>query len=164
MRRFGLMGPALAVSVVFGMSAAAAAVPSQLPEHAAAKVAGAQAKAAAAAEDFASDKARGQAGDKRTGLDRAAEVSSSWQFSGTDKPGSGNGRALGVGRSQAVHEALARGQSPSSLENHGEAVSAVSHEMRDAFERMKNKRDDHPGRGKSQSTDEDQAGTDRPDG
>lgn len=144
---------AMMMSVVLAMAAVATAAPADLPENAAATVAEAQARAAAAASEYAADKARGRDDNKTTGLARAAEVSSSWRFTGEDKPGNGNGRGLGQGRAQAVHEALANGESPSSLDRHGEAVSAAAHEMRDAFERMKNKPDEHPGNGKGKAKD-----------
>ncbi|NIU64084.1 MAG: hypothetical protein GWN73_00985, partial [Actinobacteria bacterium] len=91
------------------------------------------------------EKARGGDADKTTGLARAAEVSNSWRFTGAEKPGNGN--ALGVGRSDDVHAALAAGVSPSSLPSHGEAVSAAAREMAQAFNGMKAKPDGHPGKG-----------------
>lgn len=146
---------AMMLSVILAMAAVATATPADLPEDAAATVAEAHARAAAAASEFAADKAGGRDDDKTTGLARAAEVSSSWRFTREDQPGNGNGRGLGQGRAQAVHEALANGESPSSLDSHGEAVSAAAHEMRDAFEGMKNKPDGPPSRGKGKDKDKD---------
>jgi hypothetical protein len=130
--------PLLVIGALAIPAVAVAAMP-QLPDHAAETVAAAHAKATGAAQEFASEKARGLDPDKTTGLARAAQVSSSWRFTGADKPGNGNGKALGVGHSDAVHEALANGQSPSSLENHGEQVSAAAHEMIQAYQTMKNR-------------------------
>ena len=143
MRRLGL---ALVIALM-ALPTVAMAAPPQLPDHAAEKVAAAHAHAQQAAANFAAEKARGHAEDKTTGLARAAEVSNSWRFTGADKPGNGNGRALGAGHANAVHEALAAGQSPASLNSHGKAVSAAAAEMQAAFEKMKTKPDGHPGRG-----------------
>lgn len=130
--------PLLVVGALAFPAAAVAATP-QLPEHAAETVAAAHSRAQVAAQEFAAEKARGHDENKSTGLARAAEVSNSWRFTGEDKPGNGNGRALGVGHSDDVHEALANGQSPSSLESHGKKVSAAAHEMIEAYQTMKNR-------------------------
>ncbi len=143
MRRMG----AIVLAVVLVIPAAAAAAQSGLPDHAAEKVAAAHAQAAEAAQEHAGEKARGQNPDKTTGLARAAEVSKSWKFTGEAKPGNGNGNALGQGRSDAVHEALASGVSPSTLDKHGESVSAAAKEMAAAFKAMKAKPEGHPGQG-----------------
>lgn len=138
MKRIGIL---LAVGVV-AIPAMAIAQTSQLPEHAAARVAEAHAQAVAVAQEMASENARGLDENKTTGLARAAEVSKSWRFTGVDRPGYGNGRALGTRRADAVHEALAAGKSPSSLGSHGESVSAAAHEMVEAFAGMKAKSED----------------------
>lgn len=143
MRRFSML---VAVATLVAPLAATAA-PDGLPAHAVEKVAAAHAHAAAAAQELAAEKARGLDPDKTTGLERAAEVSQSWRFTGAENPGNGNGRALGVGRADAVHAALASGQSPSSLESHGESVSAAAREMGKAFQGLKAKADGHPGKG-----------------
>ena len=143
MRRLGTV---LVVPVLV-LPAVAAAAPSQLPDRAAERVASARTQAAAMAEEFTAEKARGHKEDKTTGLARAAEVSDSWRFTGEKRPGHGNGRALGVGHSDAVQDALANGESPSSLDSHGEAVSAAAHEMKEAFQGMKAKAEGHPGEG-----------------
>lgn len=150
MTQFAVRPVVGAVMIVglLAVPAMAGAVPSQLPEHAAEKVAVAHATAAESASAHAADKARGHDPDKTTGLARAAEVSNSWRFTGETKPGKGNGKGLGVGRAAAVHEALAKGESPSALPSHGQAVSAAAREMRQAFDGMKAKREGHPGRGK----------------
>lgn len=140
------LGTALIVTLL-AMPAAALASPSQLPDHAAEKVAAAQERAAYAASSMAAEKARGRNDDKTTGLARAAEVSNSWKFTGAGKPGNGN--AFGVGRSDDVHAALAAGVSPSSLPSHGEAVSDAAHEMTQAFNGMKAKPESHPGKGQN---------------
>lgn len=126
---------------------AAMATTDRLPAHAAEKVAAAHSHAMSAAKEFAAEKARGLDPNKTTGLERAAEVSQSWRFTGADKPGDGNGRALGVGRADAVHAALANGRSPSSLGSHGEAVSGAAKELSRAFQGLKAKSDGHPGKG-----------------
>jgi hypothetical protein len=141
------------IAFILGVPVAAVAAPTDLPEHAAATVAAAHAQAADAAKGLSADKARGRADDKTTGLARAAEVSNSWRFTGGDKPG--NGKALGVGRSDEVHDALAAGVSPASLESHGEAVSSAAHEMVNAFERMKGKPDGRPGKGRDDPDEDD---------
>jgi hypothetical protein len=148
-RRFRAAGLVLA-SVVLILPVAAAAAPVELPtlpEHAAEKVAAAQAKAAEAAGEMKGEKARGLNPDKTTGLERAAEVSNSWRFTGEPKPGNGNGLALGQGRADLVHAALAAGISPSTLDKHGESVSAAARAMAKAFEGSKAKWDGHPGKG-----------------
>lgn len=143
MRRFII----LVVVATVAAPVAAGATTDRLPDHAAEKVAAAHARAVSVAQDFAAEKARGLDLNKTTGLERAAEVSNSWRFTGAEKPGNGNGRALGVGRADAVHAALANGQSPSSLDSHGEAVSAAAREMSEAFKGLKQKADGHPGKG-----------------
>ena len=137
----------LVVVATLAAPLAAGAASDRLPDHAAEKVAVAQAHAAAAAQELAAEKARGLDPNKTTGLERAAEVSRSWRFTGAEKPGNGNGRALGVGRADAVHAALAQGLPPSSLDSHGEAVSTAAQEMTKAFKGLKEKAEGHPGRG-----------------
>ena len=137
----------LVVLGALAVPAIAVAQPSDLPEQAAARVAEAQSNAAAVAQEMASENARGLSEDKTTGLARAREVSNSWKFTGEDKPGNGNGQALGVGRADAVHAALEVGTSPSDLGSHGETVSAAASEMVVAFDGLKAKDEDHPGRG-----------------
>lgn len=147
----------IAVAALVALPATVLASPPELPEQAAERVAEARANAKDKAEQFANEKARGRDENKSTGLARAAEVSNSWRFTGADKPGNGvgqgngntdnPGKALGAGRAAAVHEALANGESPSDLPSHGEAVSAVAREMGGAYEAMKAKPADHPGKG-----------------
>ncbi len=149
MKRLGIVF----IAAVMAVPAAALAAPTDLPEHAAERVAAAHAHAAETARGLSAEKARGRSDDKTTGLARAAEVSNSWRFTGGEKPG--NGKALGVGQSDAVHAALADGKSPASLESHGQAVSSAAHEMVNAFERMKAKPDGHPGKGQDDPGDDD---------
>lgn len=112
---------------------AAAAPPQDILEQARAGVA----RGRAAVNEAHAD------GEKAVGLERAAAAIEAAAQRKADRAGDefpGNGRALGRGRSAAVHAYLADGLSPSDLPSHGEAVSALAR----ALERL---RTDHPGRG-----------------
>jgi hypothetical protein len=72
------------------------------------------------------DHAKGQPGHA-TGLERAQEAVSKAadKVKGYEKDNPGEGNAYGHGRAAEVHAALAAGISPSTLESHGEKVSAM---------------------------------------
>ena len=143
-----MAGMALAGAVLIVPMAAAAAPADlpDLPEHAAEKVAAAHAKAAEAAGEMKGE-GRGLDPNRARGLDRAKEVSNSWLFTGDPKPGNGNGKALGQGRAEAVHDQLMEGNSPSDLGPHGQEVSQRARAMVKAFTGLKAKWEGHPGKG-----------------
>lgn len=72
------------------------------------------------------DHAQGQPGHA-TGLERAQEAVSKAadKVKGYEKDNPGQGNAYGHGRAAEVHAALAAGISPSTLESHGQRVSAM---------------------------------------
>lgn len=65
--------------------------------------------------------------DHATGLERAQDAVSKAveKVRGYEKDNPGNGNAYGHGRAAEVHTALAAGISPSTLESHGQKVSAM---------------------------------------
>lgn len=137
---------ACAVLIVPLAAAAAPAELPDLPDHAAEKVAAAHAKAAKAVGEMKGD-GRGLDPDRARGLERAAEVSNSWIFTGDTKPGEGKGPVSSQGRAQDVHAALAAGLSPSQLDVDGDLMSERGKGLAKAFTGLKAKWDGHPGKG-----------------
>ncbi len=108
------------------------------------------ASAAATAMLHVEGEGRGLDPDRARGLERAAEVSKSWKFTGEEKPGKGpkidkEPKTNGSARSQQVHEALAAGLSPSAV--HNPNIDKPGGEVASAFNKFKAKRENHPGKG-----------------
>lgn len=108
------------------------------------------ASSAAAAMLQAEGEGRGLDPDRARGLERAAEVSKSWKFTGEPKPGKGPKADKGPNenisaRAQQVHEALAAGLSPSAV--HNPDIDKPGGEVASAFNKFKAKRENHPGKG-----------------
>ncbi len=137
-RRVATVGISWALAMALAVPAVFATPPENVLERARQAVA----KGQQAANDLADVGGAGSE-QKAKGLENAsaaieAAVARQADREGTEFPG--NGRALGRGHSELVHQYLARGMSPSELPSHSEAVSALA----SAYEKVKA---DHPGQG-----------------
>ena len=132
----------LGISWALAMALAAPAVFATPPESVLERARLAVAKGQQAANDLADVGGVGSE-QKAKGLENAsaaieAAVARQADREGTEFPG--NGRALGRGHSELVHQYLAAGGSPSELSSHSKAVSVLA----SAYEKLKA---DHPGQG-----------------
>jgi hypothetical protein len=128
------------ISWALAMALAAPAVFATPPENVLERARQAVAKGQQAANDLADLGGVGSE-QKAKGLENASAAIEAAVARQADREGRefpGNGKALGRGHSELVHEYL--GLSPSELPSHGEAVSTLAR----AYEKVKA---DHPGQG-----------------
>ena len=132
----------LGISWALAMALTTPAVFATPPENVLERARQAVAKGQQAANDLADVGAAGSE-QKAKGLENASAAIEAAVARKADREGiefPGNGRALGRGHSELVHEYLAAGMSPSELPSHSEAVSTLAR----AYEKVKA---DHPGQG-----------------